>query len=247
MQVVSALHLILQKWVSENVFGGSDDLPEGQVQLRLVTLGRLCGAVIGEGGKTIKDIKYVSECDIKVQSRDMAMPGCNERVITIIGEPANILTAVSHIVNKFLEEPAFEAYRNQPLSQSTAGGLPGLNTLRIAQDDPLHDIGCCWTMMLTNEQAGAVLGVKGRNIEDVLRQSHAQVRIQNRSDVEGGALRELRIEGNLEQCSIAMGMVVSKLRDSSHAGRPSRSSNNNSGGRGRAGEEREPRERAAEQ
>ena len=67
-QVVSALHLMLQKWSDENVWADMD-VPEGNVVLKLVTLGKLCGAVIGEGGKTIKDMIESTGCDIRVQVR----------------------------------------------------------------------------------------------------------------------------------------------------------------------------------
>ena len=158
------------------------------------------------------------------------MPGQQERVITIGGAPSNILTAVSRIMQKFLDEPAFEHYRQQPLSHTTAG-LNGLQNLRISQDDPLSDVPCCWTMLLSNEQAGAVLGVRGKNIEEILRSSHASVRVQSRSEVPDGEPRELRIEGNLEQCTLAITMVVAKV-----------SSNNRPRGRGdRSGGRRDHR------
>ena len=60
-------------------------------------------------------------------------------------------------------------------------------------------------------QAGAVLGVKGKNIEEILRSSHANVRVQGRNEVPEGEPRELRIEGNAEQCMLAISMVVAKL------------------------------------
>ena len=67
LQVMSALHMIMQKWKQENVFRDHPDMDPNHVQLRIVMLGKLCGAVIGENGKTINDIKLATHTDIRVQ------------------------------------------------------------------------------------------------------------------------------------------------------------------------------------
>lgn len=67
VQVMSALHMIMQKWKQENVFRDHPDMDPTHVQLRIVMLGKLCGAVIGENGKTINDIKMATHTDIRVQ------------------------------------------------------------------------------------------------------------------------------------------------------------------------------------
>lgn len=66
---MSALHMIMQKWKQENVFRDHPDMDPTHVQLRIVMLGKLCGAVIGENGKTINDIKMATNTDIRVQVR----------------------------------------------------------------------------------------------------------------------------------------------------------------------------------
>jgi ribosomal protein S3 len=64
---MSALHMIMQKWKQENVFRDHVDMDPNHVQLKIVMLGKLCGAVIGENGKTINDIKMATHTDIRVQ------------------------------------------------------------------------------------------------------------------------------------------------------------------------------------
>lgn len=64
---MSALHMIMQKWKQENVFRDHVDMEPSHVQLKIVMLGKLCGAVIGENGKTINDIKIATHTDIRVQ------------------------------------------------------------------------------------------------------------------------------------------------------------------------------------
>jgi polyribonucleotide nucleotidyltransferase len=61
---------VMQKWKSETVFRDqidAGDMDADQTQLRMVMLGKLCGAVIGEGGKTIKEIMMATNTDIRVQ------------------------------------------------------------------------------------------------------------------------------------------------------------------------------------
>lgn len=76
LQVMSALHMIMQKWKQENVFRDHLDMDPNHVQLKIVMLGKLCGAVIGENGKTINDIKIATHTDIRVQV-------CGFRTITV--------------------------------------------------------------------------------------------------------------------------------------------------------------------
>ena len=73
---MSALHMIMQKWKQENVFRDHLDMDPNHVQLKIVMLGKLCGAVIGENGKTINDIKIATHTDIRVQV-------CGFRTITV--------------------------------------------------------------------------------------------------------------------------------------------------------------------
>ena len=60
--------MIMAKWKGEGVFRDLELDPEN-VQLRMIMLGKLCGAVIGEGGKTINEIKEATNTDIRIQVR----------------------------------------------------------------------------------------------------------------------------------------------------------------------------------
>ena len=101
-----------------------------------------------------------------------------------------------------------------------------LQNLRLLPNDPLADVPCHFTLQLTNEQAGAVLGVKGANITSIIKMSNAKLSIQSRNEVAEGALRNLDIQGQLDSTTTALGMVMSKLRDTGRAREMRRSSSN---------------------
>lgn len=71
---MSALHMIMQKWKTELVFRDHTDMDAEHIQLRIVMLGRLCGAIIGENGNTINDIKMATSTEIRVQARAQRLP-----------------------------------------------------------------------------------------------------------------------------------------------------------------------------
>jgi hypothetical protein len=86
-----------------------------------------------------------------------------------------------------------------------------MQNLRLQPDDPLMFVPCHFTLQLTNEQAGAVLGIKGSNITTIIKMSGAKVSMQSRNEVDDGDLRSLSISGQFDCCSTALGMVTSKL------------------------------------
>lgn len=66
--------------------------------------------------------------------------------------------------------------------------------MRLMPDDPLSAVPCHFTLQLTNEQAGAILGVKGANITAIIRMSGAKVSVQSRNEVAEGDLRSLDLQ-----------------------------------------------------
>lgn len=105
-----------------------------------------------------------------------------------------------------------------------------LQNLRLQPDDPLTFVPCHFTLQLTNEQAGAVLGVKGSNINTIIKMSGAKVSMQSRNEVDDGDLRSLSISGQFDSCSTALGMVTSKLRETGRARGPPRAGGSSRGG-----------------
>jgi hypothetical protein len=96
LQVMSALHMIMQKWKSEAVFHDHPEIDPEHVQLRAVMLGKLCGAIIGENGKTISDIKMATSTDIRVQVCKLL--GCVYVQLLLAEHSNSILTSKCRVV-----------------------------------------------------------------------------------------------------------------------------------------------------
>ena len=55
------------------------------------------GKIIGKGGETVKKLKSDHEVWIKIMSKDEAVPGLEERVVTVSGELDNIMKAMKDV------------------------------------------------------------------------------------------------------------------------------------------------------
>eukprot|EP00271_Cylindrocystis_brebissonii_P008787 TRINITY_DN23286_c0_g1_i1.p1 TRINITY_DN23286_c0_g1~~TRINITY_DN23286_c0_g1_i1.p1 ORF type:complete len:433 (-),score=94.43 TRINITY_DN23286_c0_g1_i1:546-1844(-) len=121
--MLTALHLILTK-VSEQE--GPDAGPGGvKGQVRLLVPNTVAGAVIGKGGSTIRSFVEDSGANIKLSSQDQALPGVNERMVTISGTLEQQLRAVALVVSKLSEDPSYASFANVPLHYPMNAGYGG--------------------------------------------------------------------------------------------------------------------------
>jgi hypothetical protein len=68
-------------------------------QIKLAVSRKLCGAVIGQKGQTIRDFMQDSGATIRVQPLSELTPSDSERLITISGARDKVLRAVALILN----------------------------------------------------------------------------------------------------------------------------------------------------
>ncbi|GAA5858501.1 hypothetical protein JCM8547_007335 [Rhodosporidiobolus lusitaniae] len=68
----------------------------------------LVGAVIGKGGAKIREVREVSQCQVKINEPGEAAPGGspNERLVTITGQPNGIQVAVRMLYQRLEQEKA---------------------------------------------------------------------------------------------------------------------------------------------
>ncbi|CAI5527797.1 unnamed protein product, partial [Closterium sp. Naga37s-1] len=119
--ILTALHLILSKLADDP--RRVETAREGELDLlRIVVPHRVCGAIIGKAGATIRSFVEDSQATIKLSSQDTAGPGFAERLITIGGSLEQKLRAVALLLTKMSEDPTYVQYADVPLSYTAAGG-----------------------------------------------------------------------------------------------------------------------------
>lgn len=69
------------------------------VQVKMAVSRKLCGAVIGQKGQTIRDFMQDSGATIRVQPLSELTPSDSERLITVSGGRDKVLRAVALILN----------------------------------------------------------------------------------------------------------------------------------------------------
>jgi RNA-binding protein Nova len=74
-------------------------LPLQHTQVKMAVSRKLCGAVIGQKGQTIRDFMADSGATIRVQPLSELTPSDSERLITVSGGRDKVLRAVALILN----------------------------------------------------------------------------------------------------------------------------------------------------
>lgn len=74
------------------------------LQIKMAVSRKLCGAVIGQKGQTIRDFMQDSGAVIRVQPLSELTPSDSERLITVSGGRDKVLRAVALILNTVSRE-----------------------------------------------------------------------------------------------------------------------------------------------
>ncbi|XP_057860475.1 protein BTR1 isoform X1 [Cryptomeria japonica] len=125
-EVLVAANLILAKLLNEAE--DTNDADEKTGQVRLILPNSVCGGIIGKGGATIKAFVEDSQASIKLSSQEQALPGINDRVVTVSGTLEQQLRAIFLIITKLAEDPNYAQYANAPLSYAgiNMSGMQGI-------------------------------------------------------------------------------------------------------------------------
>lgn len=217
--VLTAVHLVLGKVREETVGSGADE--EGSeedeaLQVKLCIPIRLCGAIIGKGGGTVRAFMDDCKADIRIQGQESLLPGVSERLVTVRGTTSQIMRAFGLILSKLSEDPKYDEYAEQPVSPGSRfrnGGGP--QATHMNQIAPLANANTTMVLDVSNLDAGAVLGRRGRNIAEITQVSGARVKVSDRDDINQDlGTRKVTITGTLEAVNIAMCMVCQKVGSS---------------------------------
>lgn len=221
--VLTAVHLVLGKMKEENGDAEEEEEEEesaadGQLSVKLCIPIRLCGAIIGKGGQTVRAFMDDCKADIRIQGQETLLPGVTERLVTVKGLTPQIMRAFGLILSKLSEDPKYDEYAEQPMSPGSRYRGPSLATLS-AYVAPLASVPTMLAMEVSNTDAGAILGRRGRNIAEITQVSGARVKVSDRDDVnpETGC-RKVTITGSLEAVHLAQLLVCQKVGMSENTG-----------------------------
>jgi len=162
---------------------GGSAIKAGQphMHFRIMLPNKQTGTVIGKAGVNIKSIREASGCQVQISENT---PGATDRLVTIIGDSSVINTAVARLLAIIDEDP----------QANVVDTNPGERMLRC---------------VLTNNEAGRVIGKGGARIKQMRTDSGAQVRM----DPESGMDRIVALVGTREAIVEAHRQIVLTIAD----------------------------------
>jgi len=153
-----------------------------KMHFRLLLPNKQTGTVIGKGGVNIKSIREASGCQVQISEN---LPGSTDRLVTIIGDSGLVNTAVARLLAIIDEDPQ---------ASVVVDTSPGERMLRC---------------VLTNNEAGRIIGKGGARIKQMRTESGAQVRM----DPESGADRIVGLVGTRDAIVEAHRQIVLTIAD----------------------------------
>ncbi|KAI8473692.1 MAG: hypothetical protein J3K34DRAFT_173419 [Monoraphidium minutum] len=193
--------------------------------VKLAVSRKLCGAVIGQKGQTIRDFMQDSGATIRVQPLSELTPSDSERIISVLGNRDRVLRAVALILNTLSADDKFSAYMDLTLQlASTQGLIPAVRA--STSKSTLSNARAVLTMALLDEDVGAILGKRGQTLTQIQQNAKVAIKISDRSKMDPHTHeREVTLSGSYAGIQLACAMISEKLS----ANKPRLSSANGEG------------------
>ncbi|EKX52450.1 hypothetical protein GUITHDRAFT_101621 [Guillardia theta CCMP2712] len=103
--VLSAAKMVISEMYRDPNSGRVPDDVNAVMTVSIVIPAAACGLVIGKGGEKINSLREETQAKIQLQAKDkVAIPGLNERIVTIQGTLPQAQTAVEKIVHLIHED-----------------------------------------------------------------------------------------------------------------------------------------------
>ena len=164
--------------------GSGMDVEGGAAKMhfRLLLPNKQTGTVIGKGGANIKSIREASGCQVQISEN---VQGATDRLVTIIGDSSVVNTAVARLLAIIDEDPQA--------------------SMIVDTSTPERTLRC----VLSNNEAGRIIGKGGARIKQMRTESGAQVRM----DPESGADRIVALIGTRDGIVEAHRQIVLAIAD----------------------------------
>eukprot|EP00750_Incisomonas_marina_P002418 INCI12295.1.p1 GENE.INCI12295.1~~INCI12295.1.p1 ORF type:complete len:496 (+),score=74.94 INCI12295.1:158-1645(+) len=183
---------------------------EGQHTLTLLVPNNKVGGLIGQKGAVINEIRAKSGANVALAKPDDMHVGSMDRVVTITGAFTQVQIAWA-LVSETLAS-IVPTKENTPIQRAAdhggfmSGQIQHVGAARGATT-MTHNV------ILTNDQAGIIIGRGGSHINEMRRYVGCDIRIDasNRGDA---SMRNVRITGTPQQIQLAQTMILNKIQSS---------------------------------
>lgn len=233
-QLLTALHIVLTRIRLEPRGDQETGKDDDRIELRLLVHSKLCGALIGKGGVTIKSFNEDNGARIHI-SPPPTHPGLNERVVKITGPIDEIMRAVALVVTKLSENPDFYLLSDSNLNYAygTIYDMhPGTRAPRYLHNgsNSYSDIAPLWpspshphanfhrieiTVPIPDDQVGQIIGKEGTTIKQIKNLVNVDIQISKRGDfLPGTNNRACQISGTPDAVNLAQQVILQRLNSS---------------------------------
>ncbi|XVE99187.1 hypothetical protein REPUB_Repub03eG0175500 [Reevesia pubescens] len=212
-EVLKAMELILAKLLNELNIEDNDDV-EPRTKVRLIVPNSSCGSIIGKGGATIKSFIEESQAGIKISPQDNNFYGLNDRLVTLTGTLDEQMRAIDLILSKLCEDPHYSQAMHAPFSYAATYNSTSYapNGTGGKFQNHKEDRSNSFTIGVSDEHIGLVLGRGGRNIMEISQESGARIKISDRGDFMSGTTdRKVTITGSQRAIRQAEAMIMQKV------------------------------------
>ena len=154
----------------------------------------------GKGGATVNELQQSTNCRIQLTKSGEVFPGTQERVLTMIGELPNVLTAVHLICTKLQTDEQDNG--KETMDNNNSNHQSDVGTERQPR---------C-RLVIPNAAAGCVIGKGGSTIKSFIEDSEADIRLSSQNQAPPGCHdRILTISGMIGQILRAVALIAANL------------------------------------
>lgn len=209
--VLTAIFLMLEKLPKNTAPPTRGTRPSSEDQVKLAVSRKLCGAVIGQKGQTVRDFMTDSGATIRVQPLSELTPSDPERLITILGGRDQVLRAVALVLNTLSADDKYATYMELTLQLANTQGLVPASGAGSAKS-AFAAVKTTLTMFLPDEDVGAILGKRGQTITQIQQSAKVGIKISDRTKMDPTTNeREVVVSGTFAAIHLATAMLAEKL------------------------------------
>lgn len=176
-----------------------------KISIKFFFSNALAGLLIGNGGKSIKELIEVSDARVNVSGMNEVYPGTNDRVVVLTGSLEAVSLAQT-LIWEMLSQISKEGNnrpKNIEWSPKVAVGSLGQN----------YDIPVSAKIAIPAASGGLILGRGGSTIKGIAEESGAKVSMTNKEEAIFTHERIISIDGDAGACIKCTDMILAKLNE----------------------------------